>query len=158
MVPPQPYPGEQGNFPAPPGYPAQPGHPQQPYPALSGYPVPQIQPYQEMRGQCNTTASSHEAFILRPEAPRPQNWRTLSIFNLVFCLWPISVATFVFSSKVDSSYIAGDYEGARRNSKISLCLNLLSILCLVSLAAYVFRSGPRSFNSCSPLPLESVLS
>ena len=56
MVPPQPYPGEQGNFPAPPGYPAQPGHPQQPYPALSGHPVPQIQPYQEMRGQCNTTA------------------------------------------------------------------------------------------------------
>ena len=56
MVPPQPYPGEQGNFPAPPGYPAQPGHPQQPYPALPGYPVPQIQPYQEMRGQCNTTA------------------------------------------------------------------------------------------------------
>lgn len=142
MVPPQPYPGEQGNFPAPPGYPAQPGHPQQPYPALSGHPVPQIQPYQEMRGQCNTTAvvmpSSHETFILRPEAPRPQNWRTLSIFNLVFCLSPISVAAFVFSSKVDTSYIAGDYEGARRNSKISLCLNLLSILCLVSLAAYVF--------------------
>lgn len=80
MVPPQPYPGEQDNFPAPPGYsaqpgyPAQPGHPRQPYSALSGYPVPQtltgqpmisLQPYQEMQGQYNTTAVVMQVKVLQ---------------------------------------------------------------------------------------------
>ena len=64
-------------------------------------------------------------------------WGKIKLSALGFTSNPYLSYMYVFF-QVDSTYIAGDYEGARRNSKISLCLNLLSILCLVSLAAYVF--------------------
>jgi len=61
--------------------------------------------------------------------PRPQNYMGWSICTLLFCSCPIGLAALVFSCMVDSSYDAGDYDGALRNSNISKWLNIASILC-----------------------------
>ena len=38
---------------------------------------------------------------------------------------------------MDSAYNGGDYEGARRNSRIALWLNVASILCGVGLIVFL---------------------
>lgn len=143
---PQPYPSQQGNFPAQPGDLQHQG-PQQPYNAQPGYPGPQPFTGQPMgyppgylgAQQSTTTVVMQQPSqtVILPAAPRPQNFMCLSIFTCLCCIWPIGLVAICFSSAVDSAYDGGDYEGARRNSRIALWLNVASILCGVGLIVFL---------------------
>mmetsp|Transcript_76740 Transcript_76740/g.120891 ORF Transcript_76740/g.120891 Transcript_76740/m.120891 type:complete len:171 (+) Transcript_76740:154-666(+) len=142
---PQPYPSQQGNFPAQPGDLQHQG-PQQPYNAQPGYPGPQPftgqpmgypQPYPVTQQSSTTVVMQPSPTVILPMTPRPQNWLVLSILTCLFCAWPIGLAAIVFSSMVDSAYDGGDYEGARRNSRIAMWLNIASILCGVGAIVFI---------------------
>ncbi|XP_078360212.1 transmembrane protein 233-like [Oculina patagonica] len=67
--------------------------------------------------------------VIVPANPRPQNYMCFSICTCLCCVWPIGLAAIVFSSMVDSSYDAGDFDGALRNANIAKWLNVASIVC-----------------------------
>lgn len=130
---PQPYPQQQGNFPAQPGDPQHQGP--QPF---TGQPMGYPPGYLGAQQSTTTVVMQQPSqTVILPAAPRPQNFMCLSIFTCLCCVWPIGLAAICFSSTVDSAYDGGDYEGARRNSRIALWLNVASILCGVGLIVFL---------------------
>lgn len=158
---PPPYPEQQvggpssGSQPQSAGYSAQPEYPakegyaeQQPYTgqpgylgphpfaATPGYPPQVVQPG-PLQHTSTVIMPATQTVILPSAPPRPSTWLGLSIFTFLFCVWPIGLAAIVFSCMVDSSYNAGDYEGARRNSNIAKWLNVAAILSGVGVIAFL---------------------
>ncbi len=48
---------------------------------------------------------------------KPKNWLLESILVTIFCCLPFGIVGIIFAARVDSSYAAGDYQGAERSSK-----------------------------------------
>ena len=46
----------------------------------------------------------------------PKTWLVESILTTIFCCLPLGIMGIVYSSSVESRYINGDYEGARKKS------------------------------------------
>lgn len=47
---------------------------------------------------------------------KPQNWLWLSICTTLLCCLPIGIVSIIYSSKVDSSWNQGNYQGAIESS------------------------------------------
>lgn len=48
---------------------------------------------------------------------QPKNYLVESILVTIFCCQPFGIVGIVFASQVNSKYVSGDYEGAKRASK-----------------------------------------
>jgi Interferon-induced transmembrane protein len=83
---------------------------QQPYGGQPQYGQPQYgaqpqygQPYGSPYGQ--------------PGGTPPPNYLVWAILTLIFCCWPLSIASIVFAAQVNSKYAAGDLTGAQESSR-----------------------------------------
>jgi hypothetical protein len=88
----------------------QPQYGQPPYGAQPQYGQPQYgaqpqygQPYGAPYGQ--------------PGATPPPNYLVWAILTLIFCCWPLSIASIVFAAQVNGKYAAGDLAGAQESSR-----------------------------------------
>jgi hypothetical protein len=82
-----------------PPYGAQPQYGQPPYGAQPQYGQPYGAPY----GQSVGTP--------------PPNYLVWAILTLIFCCWPLSIASIVFAAQVNGKYAAGDLAGAQESSR-----------------------------------------
>jgi len=48
---------------------------------------------------------------------QPKNYLIASILVTIFCCQPFGIVGIVYASQVNSKYVSGDYEGAKRASK-----------------------------------------
>lgn len=55
----------------------------------------------------------------REPEPMPSTWLIWSVLVTVFCCFIPGIIAIIFSSQVSSKYYAGDYEGARRSSRLA---------------------------------------
>ena len=94
----QPAPGQ-------PPYGGQPQYGQPPYGSQPQYGAqPQYgQPYGAPYGQ--------------PGGTPPPNYLVWAILTLIFCCWPLSIASIVFAAQVNGKYAAGDLAGAQESSR-----------------------------------------
>jgi hypothetical protein len=83
---------------------------QQPYGGQPQYGQPQYgaqpqygQPYGAPYGQ--------------PGGTPPPNYLVWAILTLIFCCWPLSIASIVFAAQVNGKYAAGDLAGAQESSR-----------------------------------------
>jgi len=65
----------------------------------------------------------------------PPNYLALAIITTILCCMPLGVISIIFSTQVNSKYMAGDYDGALQASKnaklfwiLSIALGLIIIL------------------------------
>ena len=91
-----------------PGQPPYGGQPQYGQPPYGGQPQygaqPQYgQPYGAPYGQ--------------PGGTPPPNYLVWAILTLIFCCWPLSIASIVFAAQVNGKYSAGDLAGAQESSR-----------------------------------------
>ena len=93
-----------------PPYGSQPQYGQPPYGGQPQYGQPQYgaqpqygQPYGAPYGQ--------------PGGTPPQNYLVWAILTLIFCCWPLSIASIVFAAQVNGKYAAGDLTGAQESSR-----------------------------------------
>ncbi|CAH3192345.1 unnamed protein product [Porites evermanni] len=121
------YPGQQPSYTAP----THPFAASQPT-----YPLQTLQPA-PVHHTSTVIMPATQTVILPSAPPRPSTWLGLSIFTFLFCAWPIGLAAMIFSCMVDSSYNGGDYEGARRNSKIAMWLNIIALLSGVGVVTFI---------------------
>ena len=64
-------------------------------------------------------------------------FRTLPC-KVVLCPFSdLDIYYYHYYFQVDSAYDGGDYEGARRNSRIAMWLNISSLLCGVGLFVFI---------------------
>ena len=52
----------------------------------------------------------------QPGTP-PPNYLVWAILTLIFCCWPLSIASIVFAAQVNGKYSAGDLAGAQESSR-----------------------------------------
>jgi len=52
----------------------------------------------------------------QPGTP-PPNYLVWAILTLIFCCWPLSIASIVFAAQVNGKYSAGDLTGAQESSR-----------------------------------------
>jgi hypothetical protein len=52
----------------------------------------------------------------QPGTP-PPNYLVWAILTLIFCCWPLSIASIVFAAQVNGKYAAGDLAGAQESSR-----------------------------------------
>ena len=109
--PPRP-PEQPGGQPSQPGQPdwSQPSPGQPPYGSQPQYGQP---PYggQPQYGQ------PYGAPYCQPGGTPPQNYLVWAILTLIFCCWPLSIASIVFAAQVNGKYAAGDLTGAQESSR-----------------------------------------
>jgi hypothetical protein len=53
----------------------------------------------------------------QPGGTPPANYLVWSILTLIFCCWPLSIASIVFAAQVNGKYAAGDMAGAQESSR-----------------------------------------
>ena len=135
----QPAPGQ-------PPYGSQPQYGQPPYgsqPPYGGQPQygaqPQYgQPYGAPYGQ--------------PGTP-PPNYLVWAILTLIFCCWPLSIASIVFAAQVNGKYAAGDLAGAQESSRKAKQFALwsaISACVLFGLLIALFIVGAIAGNNSNP--------
>ena len=81
----------------------------------------------------------------QPGGTPPQNYLVWAILTLIFCCWPLSIASIVFAAQVNGKYSAGDLAGAEESSRkakqfalwsaISACVIYALIIVLFIVAA-----------------------
>lgn len=137
-----PYGGQQpsGDQPQPgqPGYGGQPQYGQPPYGAQPQYGQPYGAPY----GQYG-----------QPGGTPPPNYLVWAILTLIFCCWPLSIASIVFAAQVNGKYAAGDLAGAQESSRKAKQFALwsaISACVLFGLLIALFIVAAISGNSTSP--------
>jgi len=59
--------------------------------------------------------------------PMPENYLVWSIITTILCCWPIGIFSIINAAKVNSAYIAGDYEGSLKASSNAKKLMILNI-------------------------------
>jgi hypothetical protein len=94
----QPY-GDRPSYGGPQPYGGQPQYGQPQYGAQPQYGQPYGAPY----GQ--------------PGGTPPPNYLVWAILTLIFCCWPLSIASIVFAAQVNGKYAAGDLAGAQESSR-----------------------------------------
>lgn len=112
---PPPY-GQQGQYgPVPPQHPQQPfGHRSWPY---SRY-YPGQQPYDPNRPGADT-----------PPEPMPDTYLVWSVIITILCCLIPGVIAIIYSASVSSKYYRGNFEGARRASRMAQIWCIVSIIC-----------------------------
>ena len=63
-----------------------------------------------------STASPTAPPTASPATP-PPNYLVWAILTLIFCCWPLSIASIVFAAQVNGKYAAGDLAGAQESSR-----------------------------------------
>lgn len=58
--------------------------------------------------------------------PKPQNYLWLGIVTTCLCCFPAGIVSIVYASKSNSSWYAGDYQGAVDNAKTALTWGIVS--------------------------------
>jgi hypothetical protein len=53
----------------------------------------------------------------QPGGTPPPNYLVWAILTLIFCCWPLSIASIVFAAQVNGKYAAGDLAGAQESSR-----------------------------------------
>ena len=53
----------------------------------------------------------------QPGVTPPPNYLVWAILTLIFCCWPLSIASIVFAAQVNGKYSAGDLTGAQESSR-----------------------------------------
>ncbi|XP_069751025.1 dispanin subfamily A member 2b-like [Narcine bancroftii] len=66
--------------------------------------------------------------IQLPEIERVETYMSWSVFNLIFCFFPLGLVALIFSCKVDIASRNDDQESAMQSSFIARLLNLISTL------------------------------
>ncbi|KAG5180477.1 interferon-induced transmembrane protein-domain-containing protein [Tribonema minus] len=77
---------------------------------------------------------------------RPYDYCLAAWFTTVFCCLPIGICALVSSCSVGSLYRRGDVEGARRASRATRNLSLLSFACGIVWLIIVMSAWNRSGN------------
>jgi hypothetical protein len=114
-------------------------------PQQTAPPPPPYQPasqqtyYQQQTAQPNPY-SQFGAETVRP--PLPDNYLVWAILTTICCCMPLGIVSIVHSSKVNSAYYAGDYEGAIRASedakKWAMWSAIVFGICLVLYFLFLF--------------------
>jgi hypothetical protein len=106
-----------------PGQPGQPGQPDwsQPQPGQPPYGQPPYgqPPYggQSQYGGQPQFGQPYGSPYGHPGGTPPPNYLVWAILTLIFCCWPLSIASIVFAAQVNSKYSAGDLAGAQESSR-----------------------------------------
>ncbi len=79
-------------------------------------PPVQVQPMQTPTYQPMNAGVPQPGSAYFASTPKPKNWLVESILATIFCCLPFGVAGIVFAARVDSSYAAGDINGAMKAS------------------------------------------
>ena len=109
--------------PRPPEQPGQPGQPDWSQPSPGQPPSGGQQPYgQPQYGQPQYGAQPqygqpYGAPYGQPGGTPPPNYLVWAILTLIFCCWPLSIASIVFAAQVNGKYAAGDLPGAQESSR-----------------------------------------
>ncbi|MDQ1598759.1 MAG: hypothetical protein QOD68_233 [Actinomycetota bacterium] len=115
-------PSDQNEPPRPPeqpgGQPNQPGQPDwsQPSPGQPPY-GGQPQYGQPQYGAQPQYGQPYGSPYSQPGGQPPPNYLVWAILTLIFCCWPLSIASIVFAAQVNGKYAAGDLAGAQESSR-----------------------------------------
>jgi hypothetical protein len=121
----QPRPPEQPGEPGQSGQPSQPGQPdwsqpspgQPPYSGQPPYGQPQYgQPQYGGQPQFGAQPPYGQPYG-QPGGTPPPNYLVWAILTLIFCCWPLSIASIVFAAQVNGKWAAGDLAGAQESSR-----------------------------------------
>ena len=74
----------------------------------------------------------------QPSQPKPPNYLALAIISTIICCLPLGVVSIIFSTQVNSKYVAGDYEGALKASKNAKLFWILAAVVGVVVAIIYF--------------------
>lgn len=72
-------------------------------------------------------AQSYHQSPVQPQGQRPDNLLIWSILTTVLCCLPLGIVAIVYSTKVDSLWNNGDYDGAMNAAKNAKLFCLLSL-------------------------------
>ncbi len=75
-------------------------------------PVPPVPSYFSMQ----VPQTPYIPVVPRQQQPMPPTYLVWSILTMLFCCVPTGIVAIVYSSKVNSRFTSGDYEGAKKAS------------------------------------------
>jgi len=82
--------------------------------------------------------------------PAPPNYLVWSILATVFCCLPLGIAAIVFSSQVNSKWMAGDHAGAQESSRKAKLFTIWAVVAGVVVGiVYAILIGVGAMNSNS---------
>ena len=99
-----------------------------------------------------STASPTAPPTASPGTP-PPNYLVWAILTLIFCCWPLSIASIVFAAQVNGKYAAGDLAGAQESSRKAKQFALWSAIAacvLYGLLIALFIVGAMAGNNSNP--------
>jgi hypothetical protein len=89
----------------------------------------------------------------QPGGTPPPNYLVWAILTLIFCCWPLSIASIVFAAQVNGKYAAGDLAGAQESSRKAKQFALWSAIAacvLFGLLIALFIVGAIAGSNSSP--------
>ena len=111
-------PSDPNEPPQTPEQPSQPGQPDWNQPSSDQPPYGGQPPYgQPQYGAQPQYGQPYGAPYGQPGGTPPQNYLVWAILTLIFCCWPLSIASIVFAAQVNGKYAAGDLTGAQESSR-----------------------------------------
>jgi hypothetical protein len=138
-----------------PGQPPYGGQPQYGQPQYGSQPQFGAQPQygQPQYGAQPQYGQPYGAPYGQPGGTPPPNYLVWAILTLIFCCWPLSIASIVFAAQVNGKYAAGDLAGAQESSRKAKQFALWSAIAacvLFGLLIALFIVGAIAGNTSNP--------